>query len=171
MGKRGPAPKPTTLKVLEGNPGKRPLNENEPKPVPSLPEKPTWLKLRYYTIEDTKERDILKYANEFWDKNTSKLFDLGLLTEIDSESYAILCVCYGEWVSSQIKTIIEGETVTYEESGYTAQHPYALRADKAYKKYKDMAQEFGLTPSSRSGIDVKNPDPEEEMEGLLFGVK
>ena len=30
MGKRGPAPKPTALKVLQGNPGKRKLNDSEP---------------------------------------------------------------------------------------------------------------------------------------------
>ena len=30
MATRGRKPKPTALQVLEGNPGKRPLNENEP---------------------------------------------------------------------------------------------------------------------------------------------
>jgi hypothetical protein len=29
----GPAPKPTRLKELQGNPGKRKLNHNEPTPV------------------------------------------------------------------------------------------------------------------------------------------
>jgi len=28
----GRKPKPTALKIIEGNPGKRPLNKNEPKP-------------------------------------------------------------------------------------------------------------------------------------------
>lgn len=32
MGKRGPKPKPTRLRVLEGNPSKRPLNDQEPEP-------------------------------------------------------------------------------------------------------------------------------------------
>ena len=32
MATRGRKPKPTALKILEGNPGKRPLNENEPIP-------------------------------------------------------------------------------------------------------------------------------------------
>jgi len=169
MGKRGPSPKPTKLKVLEGNPGKRPLNENEPKPTPSLPDKPTWMKLRYYKVDETVDRDILKYANEFWDKNTGKLFDLGLMTDIDTESFAMLCVCYGEWVYTQIEAIKKGETISYPDSGYVNQHPYAIRADKAYKKYKGMAQEFGLTPSSRSGINVEDHDAEDEMDGLLTG--
>lgn len=33
MAQRGRKPKPTAVKVLEGNPGKRSLNTNEPKPV------------------------------------------------------------------------------------------------------------------------------------------
>ena len=37
---RGRRPKPTRLKQLTGNPGKRPLNENEPKPEPNIPECP-----------------------------------------------------------------------------------------------------------------------------------
>ena len=43
MATRGRKPKPTALKVLEGNPGKRPLNENEPKPERKAPECPSWL--------------------------------------------------------------------------------------------------------------------------------
>ncbi len=32
MGRRGPAPKPTVLVLMEGNRGKRPINKREPKP-------------------------------------------------------------------------------------------------------------------------------------------
>ena len=39
----GRKPKPTSLKVLEGNPGKRQLNPNEPKPDASVPKCPAWL--------------------------------------------------------------------------------------------------------------------------------
>jgi phage terminase small subunit len=43
MAGRGRPPKPTALKVLEGNPGKRPLNQNEPKPEKKAPNCPSWL--------------------------------------------------------------------------------------------------------------------------------
>lgn len=39
----GPKPKPTAIKILEGNPGKRPLNLNEPKPQRIAPECPVYL--------------------------------------------------------------------------------------------------------------------------------
>src|SRR5690242_16494956 len=35
--------KPTHLKMLQGNPGRRPLNKAEPTPSDELPEPPEWL--------------------------------------------------------------------------------------------------------------------------------
>ena len=43
MAVRGRKPKPTALKVLEGNPGHRPLNKKEPMPKGKLPRCPEWL--------------------------------------------------------------------------------------------------------------------------------
>ena len=43
MAKRGRKPKPTALKKLEGNPGKRPLNELEPMPQVTMLRCPNWL--------------------------------------------------------------------------------------------------------------------------------
>jgi phage terminase small subunit len=40
---RGRRPKPTRLKLLTGNPGKRPLNETEPRPEAAIPECPVVL--------------------------------------------------------------------------------------------------------------------------------
>ena len=37
---RGRRPKPTRLKLLTGNPGKRPLNDDEPQPQAAIPECP-----------------------------------------------------------------------------------------------------------------------------------
>ena len=43
MATRGRKPTPTALKVLEGNPGKRKLNDNEPRPDKKAPSCPKWL--------------------------------------------------------------------------------------------------------------------------------
>lgn len=37
---RGRRPKPSRMKALTGNPGKRPLNPHEPRPEPAAPECP-----------------------------------------------------------------------------------------------------------------------------------
>ena len=39
----GVRPKPTVLKVLNGNPGKRPLNENEPQFSKKIPDCPKYI--------------------------------------------------------------------------------------------------------------------------------
>lgn len=39
----GRKPKPTAIKKLEGNPGKRKLNTKEPIPAKGMPECPEWL--------------------------------------------------------------------------------------------------------------------------------
>ncbi len=39
----GRKPKPTAMKKLEGNPGKRKLNTNEPVPARGMPACPDWL--------------------------------------------------------------------------------------------------------------------------------
>ena len=43
MATRGRKPKPTAMKILEGNPGKRPLNPFEPVPVKGDIKCPDWL--------------------------------------------------------------------------------------------------------------------------------
>jgi phage terminase small subunit len=63
--------KPTALKVLEGNRGKRKLPKNEPKPYPKVPDMPEGLDER---------------AQETYKTLAPKLEKLGLLTEVTVEN-------------------------------------------------------------------------------------
>lgn len=67
MAGRGRPPKPTAVKELEGNPGKRPLNKNEPKPKQIAPKCPSWL-----------EPD----AKKEWRRLSKELETMGLLTQV-----------------------------------------------------------------------------------------
>ena len=64
MATRGRKPKPTAVKVLEGNPGKRPLNMYEPVPERRAPECPSWLN---------------DEAKAEWDRLADKMVNLGTL--------------------------------------------------------------------------------------------
>ena len=64
----GRRPKPTAMKKLEGNPGKRKLNMVEPMPEKGMPECPKWL---------------LPEAKVEWSRLCQKLSEKGVLTEID----------------------------------------------------------------------------------------
>ncbi len=65
---RGRRPKPTRIKVLTGNPGKRPLNFHEPRPEPALPDCP---------------RELSPTAQREWARLTTELAKLNLITNLD----------------------------------------------------------------------------------------
>lgn len=75
MARTGRPPKPTALKLIEGNPGKR-RAKGEPKPPPSKPRRPQWL---------------VGYARTEWDRVVPTLDRLGLLTTIDRTVLAAYC--------------------------------------------------------------------------------
>jgi phage terminase small subunit len=68
--------KPTALKVLHGNPGKRPLPKAEIKPAPGC-EPPPWLTAPLACAE--------------WARIAPRLLALGLLTEVDGEAFGLMC--------------------------------------------------------------------------------
>ena len=78
----GRKPKPTALKKLEGNPGKRKLNTKEPVPAKGMPDCPKWL---------------LPEAKEEWKRLCQKLSEMGVLTEIDMAAFAAYCQSYARW--------------------------------------------------------------------------
>lgn len=71
----GRHPKPTALKVLQGNPGKRPLPKNEPIPPGGEVEKPR----------------LRKGASRAWDRYAPMVIEMGLLTPVDVPAFAMLC--------------------------------------------------------------------------------
>jgi hypothetical protein len=73
--------KPTALRILQGNPGKRALPKNEPHP-PAGAEPPKWMG---------------KKTRVVWDALAPRLLELGVLTEVDAEPLAILCTLLVEF--------------------------------------------------------------------------
>ena len=83
---RGRKPKPTALKIAEGNPGKRAINGYEPKPPSSLPDCPPHLS---------------EVARDEWQRIAGSLNKIGLLTQVDRTTMAAYCQCYGRWVEAE----------------------------------------------------------------------
>ena len=150
MGRRGPAPKPTRLRIIEGNPSKRPLNRNEPKPEPSRPSCPRWL-----NVEAKKE----------WARIVPELSLLGLLTNVDRLTLAGYCQAYARWRQAE-EAIEKYGMIGKTEGGYVQQLPYVSIAQKSLQLMKNLAAEFGLTPSARTRISVEKPTSD-DPEGLL----
>lgn len=144
---RGPAPKPTKLKQLEGNPGKRPLNASEPKPSDRLFYAPRWM-------SDMAKRE--------WRRIAPELRRLGLLTMVDLTALATCCEAFAEWREALRVLAVEGYTYT-TDSGYVGQHPMVAVKNKAALLMKALLCEFGMTPSSRSRLHIEPPTPEDPL--------
>jgi len=170
MAKTGRPRKPTALKVLEGNPGQRPLPQNEPKPAPvvNIPKPPPWLNSN---------------GKKAWKRLAPELQRLGLLTVVDLEAFAAACQSYGIWVECERffkkKNPETGEPYgrTYEytnKAGETNEiaRPQVKIGQKAIEHFRSFMTEFGLSPSSRAGIEVKAPEGQDDpLESILSGVK
>jgi phage terminase small subunit len=81
----GRKPKPSALKMFEGNPGKRALNQNEPKPPIETPECPVHL-------DDEVQAQ--------WNRITPELTTLGLISRIDRAALAAYCQAWSRWVKA-----------------------------------------------------------------------
>src|SRR5690606_36938676 len=132
---KGRKPKPTNLKVLEGNPGKRPLNQNEPKPKPIRPKCPTWLD---------------KEAEKMWRSLAPELESLHLLTIIDVAALAAACQRWYTYVHCEKVIQEDGFTVEidrYDKQGnfigtYEQQRPEVSFGLQALADFRAFCTEF-----------------------------
>lgn len=151
MGARGPAKKPTNLKIIQGNPGKKQLNNDVKIDGFSEPPKPPV--------------HLDKVAKKEWKRLAPVLFDVGLLSKGDIAAFGAYCAAYSSWYYAeknlQAKLSENGGGLTFEtEKGYQQQIPEIGVANQARLNMVKLAREFGLTPSSRAGIaaEERNED-------------
>jgi hypothetical protein len=93
MAMRGRPPKPTALKVIEGNLGKRPLNDREPRLEVKEPEIPGHLD---------------EVARTEWKRITPILVQMRVLTEAEQVMLGCLCQTYSTLIDAQAKLKIAG---------------------------------------------------------------
>ena len=155
MATRGRKPTPTAIKELEGNPGKRPLNQNEPKPKKKAPSCPKWLEPE---------------AKKEWKRLSKQMEQMGILTEVDMAAFAGYCQAYARWKEAE-EFITQHGSIVKTPSGYWMQVPQVSIAQTYLKLMNRFAEQFGLTPASRSRIIASegNADSTDEMEALLGG--
>jgi len=145
----GRPPKPTEMKRLAGNPGKRPLNESEPKPKPLQPHKPT---------------HMMPAAARFWREHVPRLVELGVATEVDGPALAMMATHWAlAWEAN--KTLKQDGLVVLDERGLERKHPLlqVLRDNSA--AFRMYAGQYGLTASARVKLSV--PEPEEGDEDFF----
>ena len=135
---RGRRPKPTRLKMLTGNPGKRPLNEDEPRPEAAIPDCPA---------------ELSPMARKEWERLIVELCALRLLTHLDRAALAAYCGAYALWAEAT-EAIQKYGAMIKSPTGYPIQSPYLSIANRQAELMMRIASEFGFTPASRSRIST-----------------
>jgi hypothetical protein len=132
MGKRGTKNKPTALKKLTGNPGRRPLPKNEPMPPPVDPSHSSEFK-----------GESLEWFN--------MLKDLGILTEADVPAFRFMRLHY--LFALKAANRLQAGSMTRTDLGN-------WRNDSA--AFLRYASQFGMTPSARASLSVIAPEKKEK---------
>ena len=145
-------PKPTALKLIEGNRGRRPFNKREPKPRPVVPKCP---------------RHLNDAAKVEWKKIAKTLHKLGLLTEIDGGQLALYCQAWGRWIEAEDALKKHGTVIKSPNSGWPIQSPYLAVANKAMEQMQRALSEFGMSPASRTRVRGADISAEDDGSDLL----
>lgn len=137
----GPPPTPTALKLLRGNPGKQKINRNEPTPLPSTLDPPTWLR-----------GDATALA--IWREEAPRLLQLGLLGQVDRLLFAALCERASLYrrASRRIR-----RKLTQQTSGGEIPRPELSIARGALYGLRQLCGAFGMTPADRARLMVEPP--------------
>lgn len=144
----GRTPKPTALKLVEGNRGKRGANTKEPEPLLLNDlEPPAHLPESIATV---------------WRELAPKLRRAQVLTELDTPLLEMTCAAIANYRLTLQKT--EGGKVLTrnEETGSVSLSPWAMMQSMSFKQAMAALQQWGATPAARSRVMI---DPQQDLFG------
>ena len=146
MARPGPPPKPTRLKAIAGNPGRRPLNRREPRPAVKAPICPTWLSSE---------------ARKVWRATIPLLKDMGVLARVDRDALTAYCQTFARWKAAEEFLDRHGPVFPLKDEKGNIRcmmpFPQVAIARSLLQMLRGYQQEFGLTPSARSRLEVEPP--------------
>lgn len=153
---RGRRRKPTAQKILEGNPGKRDLNPNEPMPPVGVPDYPAHLDQKYRANWDHIGRMVAKY---------------GVVTELDAIVFELAVRTYTNYLDMQAKAEKGGavwvEHVPGQKIPKFAYSPFWATANREFDKLMKILGEMGMTPAARSKVTLAPTSGQTELELFL----
>ena len=167
MGRRGPAPDPSWLQLIKGNPGKRPENKLEPKP-----KRVAWQEPPEYFDEEHRK---------VWFSVSRELNEMEILTSADAfplERYVVFLL---RWRACQAVLARAGGKFTYAVRGpgsaeqrnasgvvIVPEIPGPVKFFKPIPEVRILQElsshllhiedRFGLSPSARSRIVSQDPE-------------
>lgn len=133
----GRPPKATVMKILEGNPGGRPINRNEPKPLPGSPKPP---------------KGMSKEARKEWNRIVKVLEPTRLLTLADRTVLEGYCNEYCTYQKTQEILNRTGILIPSADKKSVIVNPALRQSERSQKLIIRYLTELGLSPSSRARL-------------------
>jgi len=135
---RGRPPKPTEIRELEGNPGKRPLPEPVRIQGKAALEKP---------------RGMPKAAQEAWDLIVPSLLEVGVVDGVDALALEAMCLAY--WQMKEAEKLLKKDGILSTGSqGQLVEHPAAGTMRAASSLFAKYAEQYALTPVARTRLGL-----------------
>ena len=126
---------PTALKKLRGNPGKRPLPENEPVPALSSLDPPDYL------TED---------ARVEWYRICDEVVEVGIVTVLDEPLLAAWCETAVALRIATQRAVKKG--TQRQQNGAMVSSAFVRQRDALSKELRALASELGFSPTARSKV-------------------
>ena len=157
MGKRGPRPIPTQIKIARGTAKSR--RKSEPAP----PADGILMPGHLGEIAAGKWREILPLLQA-----------VKVMTRADVEALARYCDTYEWWLAVRKVLREQGDTYPILNDGgqvkYVAQRPEVSIAHKLAQQMRQLEQDFGLNPSARTSLNVQTEEkPADDINAILYG--
>jgi P27 family predicted phage terminase small subunit len=152
----GPPPTPKAIRELQGNPGRRPINTEEPSTGPLS-----------ITPSIAIENDDV--AKEFWYAVGNLTKSMNVAQESDRMALEMLTICLAEVRRAYDELNTRGRTTVYE-NGVEQVSPYFSIMHKMISQAMSIMKEFGMTPAARTKVKaMAAPNKKSKLAQFLEG--
>lgn len=153
MGERGPPPKPRQQHMSDGTYREdRHGSGSLPLAIPEMPP------------------DMSPVAQSAWNVITQRLFDAGLIAEIDSHAVRMLCETWALYIEAcdaiRDRGLLVDSVNTKGAPIVTANPAVAIRNAASNDLYR-LLRQFGMTPSSRLSFNFDGSGASDSIAGIL----
>lgn len=131
----GNRPRPTRLKLLQGNPSKRPINLFEPEPPQAKPTMPKWLKAFPVAVKE-------------WRRESRIINEMGILTLAEEGDLAMRC-----FLAAKIQELAGGKD-TKELN----------KIKNLITEYRQLGGLLGLDPTNRTRLKTETKKPKSKAQ-------
>jgi P27 family predicted phage terminase small subunit len=143
---RGRKPKPTVLRMVQNNPGKRPINPDEP--VPDALQ------------VDCPEELTDPVAQQEWRRVIVPAIERGQITSADRTFAIAHCELWATWQSQLLEASRHAHVIAAGPSKYPTPNPARMMANKTLLLLTKVDAELGFSPTSRTRVHAPGRVPE-----------